>query len=149
MMNQSNDKDQIELDKKEAVQKELVVFFDGHCGLCNGFVDYLLMADQEKKLRFAPLQGELAKNLLSSNYIQNLDTVCFYERGEIHTHSDAVLRIFSHLPSFNKFILVFWLIPRAMRDFCYGLLSKSRYSIFGKSETCRLLNEEESSRFYP
>lgn len=148
-MNQRMHKDQIELDKKEAVQKELVVFFDGHCGLCNGFVDYLLMADQEKKLRFAPLQGDLAKELLSSEHVQNLDTVCFYKRGVIYTHSDAVLGIFSHLPSLNKMVLVLWLIPKFMRDFCYRLLSKSRYSIFGKSETCRLLNEEESTRFYP
>ena len=41
-----------------------VVFFDGVCNLCNGFVDYLVRLDRKGALRFASLQGKAAHELL-------------------------------------------------------------------------------------
>lgn len=38
-----------------------VIFFDGVCGLCNGFVDFALARDRRGVFRFATLQGETAK----------------------------------------------------------------------------------------
>jgi len=35
-----------------------VVFYDGHCGLCHGFVRFLLRVDRTRAFTFAPLQGE-------------------------------------------------------------------------------------------
>lgn len=42
------------------------VFFDGHCGLCHGFVRFVLTEDQsEQPFSFAPLQGELVRSRIT------------------------------------------------------------------------------------
>ena len=41
-----------------------ILFFDGVCGLCNCFVDFLLIRDSQRLFRFAPLQGETAGRLI-------------------------------------------------------------------------------------
>lgn len=41
-----------------------VLFFDGHCNLCNHTVNWLVKIDQRKRIQFASLQGSTAKELL-------------------------------------------------------------------------------------
>src|SRR5207247_9951781 len=41
-----------------------IIFFDGVCAMCNRFVDLILRADRREVFRFAPLQGETARELL-------------------------------------------------------------------------------------
>lgn len=48
----------------QAVQRQPILFFDGVCGLCNRFVDFMLRADRQDRFRYAPLQGETARRLL-------------------------------------------------------------------------------------
>lgn len=47
-----------------AVQRHPILFFDGVCGLCNRFVDFMLKADSRNRFLYAPLQGETARRLL-------------------------------------------------------------------------------------
>ena len=41
-----------------------ILFFDGVCGLCNRFVDFMLRSDSKDLFRYAPLQGETARRRL-------------------------------------------------------------------------------------
>ncbi len=42
------------------------IFFDGHCGLCHGFVRFVLREDQsDQPFSFAPLQGELVRSRIT------------------------------------------------------------------------------------
>src|SRR3569833_895954 len=47
----------------EAIPHEPVVLYDGECGLCHRSVKFILRHEADHELRFAPLQGELAKAL--------------------------------------------------------------------------------------
>ena len=38
-----------------------LLFFDGVCGMCNAFVDFIMKRDPQGHFRFAPLQGDTAK----------------------------------------------------------------------------------------
>ena len=42
----------------------VILFYDGHCGLCHSAVKFVLKHDRRALFRFAPLQGELAKQHL-------------------------------------------------------------------------------------
>src|ERR1700722_5584985 len=42
-----------------------VIFFDGVCGLCNRFVDFVLRQDPSGYFQFSPLQGEAAAQRLA------------------------------------------------------------------------------------
>ena len=48
----------------EAEHRQPILFFDGVCGLCNRFVDFMLRTDSQHLFRYAPLQGETARRLL-------------------------------------------------------------------------------------
>ena len=41
-----------------------IVYFDGVCGLCNRFVDFLLKRKNVSHFQFAPLQGQTASEQL-------------------------------------------------------------------------------------
>jgi len=124
-----------------------VVFFDGVCLLCNGFVDFLLARDREQLFQFAPLQGENAKALLPAEFHTDLNTVVLWSQGQVFTRSDAVLMVLSQLGGIWWFTRVGWAVPQFLRDLVYRLVASQRYSWFGKRETCRLPSPQERARF--
>ncbi len=75
----------------------LVVYFDGVCNLCNGFVDFLMRQDRAKVLRYASLQGETARaaGIKAPEGING--SIIVAENGKHYTEADAVLRIFTEL----------------------------------------------------
>ena len=127
-----------------------IVFFDGVCGLCNRFVNFVLPRDQRGELRFAPLQGETAQILLPVEDRENLDTVIFFEDGKCWRRSAAVVRILTHLSlPWSMLATCLWLVPGPIRDVGYRTVSRFRYRLFGKSDVCRLPTPDEAARFLP
>ena len=47
------------------IKQNHVVYFDGVCNLCNGFVQFLLKNDKRRRLSFAALQSEAGKSMLA------------------------------------------------------------------------------------
>lgn len=143
--------------KSEADRPTNVVFFDGVCGLCNRFVDFVLSRDRRATIRFAPLQGEMAKAMLSTGYAvpsagsQSFDTVVWLDdSGREFVRSAAVVRVLWQLGGVWWLIgWVMWLIPRPLRDVGYRVVSANRYRLFGKKETCRLPSPAEREQFLP
>ena len=64
-----------------AEESKPVLFFDGVCGLCNRFVDFVLKYDGDGRVLFAPLQGTTAAASLPEDVVRGLDTVVFLEGG--------------------------------------------------------------------
>lgn len=127
-----------------------IIFFDGVCGLCNRFVDFVIRRDKRHHFRFAPLQGETARARLSSADVSELSTVVLLDEAGAHRRSKAVVRILCGLSVRWKlagFLLA--MVPRPLRDLGYKLVARSRYSLFGRKETCRLPTASERSRFLP
>jgi predicted DCC family thiol-disulfide oxidoreductase YuxK len=134
--------------EQEATQP--IVFFDGVCGLCNRFVDFVLPRDRREVFRFAPLQGETARRLIDRADIDSLKSILLCDGRGVHRQSTAVVRILYRLGGVWKVIAVaLWLIPRPIRDLGYKLIARSRYRLFGKREACRLPTPDERRRFLP
>jgi predicted DCC family thiol-disulfide oxidoreductase YuxK len=121
-----------------------IVLFDGVCGLCDKFVEFLLKIDSSKSLYFSPLQSDLAKSLIKEN---NTETVIFYTNNITYEKSDAVIQIFLTINPFWKILLIFRLIPKSIRDSIYMFISKNRYRLFGKNEICKVPTKEQGERF--
>lgn len=127
-----------------------VVFFDGVCGLCNGFVNFLLDHDPQGKLLFAPLQGETAAEVLDPKDTQNLHTVIFRKGDQYWRKSSAIVRIYWELGGpWSAVGLLLWLIPKPLRDCGYSLVARYRYRLFGKHESCRMPRPGEAERMLP
>jgi len=124
-----------------------IVFFDGVCGLCNYWVDFILAIDRAERVKFSALQSEFASKHLEPSQLEDLDSVQFLEDGRVHMKSTAILKILRAVggPWVLAYPLIF--IPRFIRDFVYNLVAKNRYKFFGKHETCRLPTPEETARF--
>lgn len=124
-----------------------VVFFDGVCGLCNSFVDFLLAEDAAALFKLAPLQGETASRVLPQGLATRLDTIALVdEAGRVHTKSDAVLAIFGRLGGFWRLLSFARFLPRALRDTVYDFVARNRYAWFGKLDACRMPTSAERAR---
>jgi predicted DCC family thiol-disulfide oxidoreductase YuxK len=123
------------------------IFFDGVCGLCNRFINFILDVDKNKVLKFSPLQGKTAASALPSNVLIDLKTVVFLKNNKIYTQSDAVLEIFKSIDGIWSIFYIFKWIPKFIRDFIYHWISSNRIKWFGQLESCRMPTKEERDRF--
>ncbi len=149
---------------------EHLLLYDGECGLCDHAVQFLLNHDTHKSLHYSPLQGEIAKQILSKNpHLQKLDSIIYVRlyhkktsfsstknlQDKSHTlpkiqifwHSSAVIEISKELPFPWNLIVVFRIIPTFLLDKAYLFIARHRLRFFGKVEQCRLPTASERSRF--
>ena len=129
-----------------------IVFYDGYCVLCSRSVDFILSRDSRTIFRFASLQSDFSKNILTKSgypiaHIQNLNNVVYLRNEVLKIKSDAVLSILWELGGIYKLSFLAYIFPRVMRDFAYDSIAKLRYRIFGKRDTCRVPTPQEMSRF--
>lgn len=124
-----------------------IVFFDGVCNLCNHSVDFLIRKDKRLVFRYAPLQGTTALATLPTKTIENLSGMAYYRKGKTYLKSSAALMIANDLGGIYKLAMVFWIVPKIIRDGIYSWVARNRYKWFGKKESCRLPTAEERELF--
>jgi predicted DCC family thiol-disulfide oxidoreductase YuxK len=125
-----------------------VVFFDGVCGLCNSTVNFLISQDHQGRLRFAPLQGEIAAQLVPQAVRSSLNTFVFLSNGSLYYRSTALARILMQLGGVWRIAgALLWIIPWPIRDLAYRFVAATRYRFFGRHDSCRLPTPAERSRF--
>lgn len=128
-----------------------MIFFDGVCNLCNHSVQFVIKRDQHDYFRFAALQTEAAKAQLTAlnsvPHQEELNTIILLENGKVYDRSTAALRIARKLSGLWPLLYGFMIIPRFIRDFFYQLISKNRYRIWGKQESCMVPSAALKSKF--
>lgn len=124
-----------------------ILFFDGYCSLCNGFVDWGLKKNKSGHIHFASLQGRnAAKYLAGTTFLADIETVVYFREGQIFDRSDAVLYFLKDIGGPYTLTSVLFAIPTSWRNFIYKLVAKNRYVIFGKRDACRMPTSEERER---
>lgn len=128
------------------------LFYDGHCALCHGTVRFVLARERGDSLtRFAPLQGELVKELVPEAERAGLpdSVVVLTADGQLLTRSAAVLHIVGKLGGFWRGLAaVGGVIPTPLRDAVYDGIAKIRYRVFGmKDDACPVIPASLRSRF--
>jgi len=124
-----------------------VIFFDGYCGLCNGFIDFMMRIDKKGLFKFSPLQSDYAKVNLPASDVDDLKSVVVLIDGKAYRKSEAVFKALEELGGIWKASSLLRSLPGSLTNFGYDLVAENRYKIFGKKETCRLPTPEERSRF--
>ena len=128
------------------------IFFDGHCGLCHGFVQFALQEDHSPQpFSFAPLQGDFVRRTVPDDVRAGLpDCVVVLDvKNRILTRSAAVIFVMKRLGGLwvpAAFLLS--LVPRPLRDFGYDSIASVRKKIFGTTENlCPLVPLPWRGRF--
>lgn len=141
--------------ESEAEAGVTLVFYDGVCGLCDRLIHFLLARDTRGALRFAQLQGAVARReLLPAGYDPgDLDTVLVIAnwgtpRQHVLARSRAVLHAGAQLGgSWAALARLGQLVPRVIADAAYDVIARRRYSMFGRFQACPLPRPEWRSRF--
>ncbi len=127
-----------------------IVYFDGVCNLCDGFVRFVLARDRRGRFRFASLQGETAGARLADRLKgDTAQTIILEDPERFRVRSDAALAILAGLGGLWPLAAGLRVFPRPLRDLVYNFIARHRYRWFGRRDACRVPTEEERARFLP
>ena len=135
--------------------KKPIILYDGYCVLCSNWVQWLIKADKNKRLKLLPLQSDKAVEELGEKEMERLretyavnangeegepdpSSVILYLDGQVYQRSDAVIRALKILGGGYKLLGVFLWVPRFIRDSIYKWIAANRYQWFGKRDQCHL-----------
>lgn len=124
-----------------------IVYFDGLCNLCNGFVDFLIRRDHRRLLKYAPIQGTTAAANLPASLRDDLATMALQDEGRLMTESTAAIHTIAYLGGVYSLMKLFLIVPEFIRNAVYRGVANHRYLIAGRRETCRLPSAEERAQF--
>jgi predicted DCC family thiol-disulfide oxidoreductase YuxK len=142
-----------------AIEGRALLLYDGVCGLCNGVVKLLLRHDKLDKLRYAPMQSELGREILARfgehsfpdgvvliTNVLSSDALSSKER--LYRRSDAVAAALQLLdtPPWCLLGKALALVPRPLREWGYGIVARLRYRVFGQYTTCPVPLPNQRSR---
>lgn len=137
----------------------LLVMFDGHCGLCNGLVRWLLRRDREDRLRFVAMESAKVAGLVARHVLEPAvagsgpgTLLVVRDAGgqaeSVLERSDAVLAVLRELPRpWPRLGMALRWVPRPARDLGYRVVARLRYRIWGRLESCPVPTAEERARF--
>jgi predicted DCC family thiol-disulfide oxidoreductase YuxK len=132
-----------------------IILYDGVCGLCHRFTQFVLRRDRKDRFRFAALQSEFAARILQRHgpNPQQLDTVyvvvnCEQPGEQLLSRSDAVVFVLRQIGGiWGAAAAAFAILPRWLRNPAYDLIARNRYRLFGKYDTCLLPDPQCRHKF--
>ena len=131
-----------------------LVLYDGVCGLCDHFVQFLLRIDGHDQLRFAALQGPIGTDILkqagrTTDALSTVIVVADYQSPSprLLYRSDAALFAIASAGGIYAAARALRIVPRFLRDAVYNLIARSRYRIFGRFDACPLPRPATRAKF--
>ena len=124
------------------------VFYDGDCGFCNHWVQWILKNDLKDQFMFAALQSDFGQEFLKERGLETkqLSTLYLWKPQSFYLKkSEAALKIASILGGKYSFIGYLSFVPKFISDFVYDKISENRKKL--ATNTCFLPNEKERAKF--
>jgi predicted DCC family thiol-disulfide oxidoreductase YuxK len=120
-----------------------ILYYDGNCAMCHGFVRFLLAEERTRTLRYGPLQGQHFRTSVPAAKRSELpDSLVLSVRdGHLRVRSDAVVRVMERMGGlWTASASLLRLVPRPLRDAGYDLAGALRYRLFGRTtDACPLI----------
>ena len=124
------------------------VFFDGDCGICNYWVQWILKNDHRKQFLFSALQSDFGQKFLKERNLENrnFDTLYLWKPKSFYqTKSHAAFSIAKILGGKYSVFGYFNVFPKIITDFVYDRIAANRQRISGSQ--CVLPTDVQKSRF--
>lgn len=125
-----------------------LLLFDGVCHLCDASVRFVVRHDPAGKIKFAPIQSPLGRELYTKHGLDPdaPSAMLFLTPRGAFQASDAALEIARTLGGAWKLAHLFKPLPRPLRDAVYYLIARNRYRWFGKDDACMMPTSELKAR---
>ena len=136
-------------DVNEILKSQPILLFDGECGFCNRTVQFFLRNEKKsKKMHFAPLESEEGKALRKFFEIdEKTDSLILIKGHSAYIKSCAALRLAPFMKGLWPVLIVFVIIPPFLRNIVYNMIARHRMKLFGRVQSCELLQNEDRKRF--
>lgn len=124
------------------------VFYDGDCGFCNHWVQWILKNDKTDRFLFSALQSEFGQQFLKERGLESkaFDTIYLWKPKEFYaTKSKAILAIAKVLGGKYALLASLNFLPGYISDKLYDQIAKRRMQL--ASEKCLLPTPEERKKF--
>ena len=125
------------------------LYYDGECGLCDRFVQFVLRHDRREYFHFATLQSDPGRAQLARLGLPETDlqTVVLAEAGKSYERSTATLRVCRRLGGLWPLLYGFIIIPKPWRDAAYALVARNRKRWFKATDACAVMSPQWRRRF--
>lgn len=131
-------------------ESKKIVLFDGVCNLCNGAIQFIIKRDNSDIFRYAALQSDIGKQLVSERNIDisKVDSIILIDPGVVYyIKSTAALEIGKRLKGCRTISSVLLWFPSTLRDIVYDFIARNRYQWYGKKEECMVPSPELKAKF--
>ena len=133
---------------EENWQHKNIVFFDGDCGVCNFWVQWILERDKKDQFLFASLQSEFGQKFLSERGLDTkvFNTMYLWKPEQYYLEkSGAVLEIANLLGGVYKLSAIGKIIPKFLSDKLYDTVSTNRMKL--ANQKCYLPTPHQRKKF--
>ena len=115
-----------------------VIVYDGVCVLCSGAMRAIARRDRRQRFRFVSGQSALGTALFRHYGLDpaNFETVLLIADGRAYGKLDMTRRVAAEIGGPWRLFEVFAIMPGAMQDWCYDIIARNRYRLFGRSDVC-------------
>ncbi len=132
----------------ESWENKHIVFFDGDCGVCNFWVQWILERDKKDQFMFASLQSDFGQQFLSERGLETsvFNTMYLWKPGRYYLiKSRAVLEIANLLGGVYKLSFVGKILPASLSDKVYDVISRNRMKL--ANQKCYLPDQHQKKKF--
>jgi len=129
-------------------QNKHIVFFDGECGVCNFWVQWILERDKNDQFMFASLQSDFGQSFLSERGLETkvFNTMYLWKPNQYYLiKSKAVLQIASILGGIYKLSGIGKIFPASLSDSIYDIISRNRMKL--ANQKCYLPTPHQRGKF--
>lgn len=123
------------------------VLYDGDCGFCNFWVQWILEKDEKDRFMFASLQSPFGQEFLKERGLETQDFNTLYlwkPQGFYLVKSKAVVEIAKILGGTYGFLARLNFLPVALTDVIYDKVAANRQKL--ATESCLLPTPEQRKK---
>ncbi len=129
-------------------ESKYYIFYDGECGFCNHWVEWILKNDQKDQFRFAALQSDFGQDFLGKRGLNQteLNTIYIWKPSGFYlTKSSAVEQIAKLLGGKYALLAKLNFLPVSVADKIYDAVAVRRQKL--AASKCYVPTEEERKKF--
>lgn len=133
---------------QENWKDKYIVFFDGDCGVCNFWVQWILERDKKDYFMFASLQSDFGQKFLSERGLETkeFNTMYLWKPKEYYLiKSRTILQIANLLGGIYKLSAIGKLLPVFLSDKAYDVVSRNRMKL--ANQKCFLPDQHQKKKF--
>jgi len=126
--------------------KNDIIIYDGVCVMCNSFFRWVHKNDKKNIFMFSNFQSKYSLNNMDK--LKNTDSIAVVLKdGGVLRKTEAVYYILKKTNSFLAARFLIFVIPYPISNIFYDFIASIRYNIFGKYDSCPILDNKYKLKF--